>query len=414
MRVSTSMIYDKGIAAIQRQTAELLHTQQQVSSGRRILTPADDPIAAARALEIDQSKAINAQFRINQGYAEDNLRLMENRLVGIGDILLYAHERAVQAGSPILSENELGFIATDLRAHFEALLGFANARDANGEFVFAGYKAGTKPFEGGLGAVSYEGDQGVRTIQVSSSRFLPISFPGTELFAKTQPVGDHLVTANVGVRADGTANLGDGALSGGLAPGFPNDPADYDLMGRRLEIVFNGTDYDVYEYIPGVAGRQTVQEGLADLADLGDPLSPAYRGVSVVPSGTPQAGDRFEVFVASPDLFANLAVFIDALEQPGPSGMTGGAVEFATAQLDVALDNVLRVRARVGSQLVEVERLNDVGSDLDLQYAQTLSRLQDVDYAEAISRLTQQQTFLEAAQQSYLRVTGLSLFNFLT
>ncbi len=413
MRVSTNMIYEKGIATIQRQTAQLLHTQQQISSGRRILTPADDPIAAARALEINQSQAINAQFMTNQGYAEDNLRLMENRLVGIGDLLLHAHERATQAANPVLSENELGFIAADLRASYEALLGFANSQDANGEYVFSGYQAQTRPFEGGFGAVRYEGDQGVRTMQVSSGRFMPISAPGTEVFARTQPVGDQLISANVGRRADGTDNLGDGALSGGIAAVFPNAPSDYDLLGRRLEIEFNGTDYDVYEYIPGVSGRQTVQLGLADLADLGDPSSGVYRGVDIAASGTPQAGDRFEVFVASTDIFKNLAVFIDALENPGPSGMAGGAVDFATTHLDAAIDNMLRVRARIGSQLVEVERLANVGSDLDLQYASTLSRLQDVDFAEAISRLTLQQTYLEAAQASYLRVTGLSLFNFM-
>ncbi len=75
---------------------------------------------------------------------------------------------------------------------------------------------------------------------------------------------------------------------------------------------------------------------------------------------------------------------------------------------------MLTTRAQIGSQLVEVEQLGFIGSDLDLQYATTLSNLQDLDYNEAISRLTQQQTYLQAAQQSFLKTTGLSLFNYLS
>ncbi len=295
MRISTNMIFEKGVASMQLQSSRLLQTQQQVATGRRILTPADDPIGAARSLEVTQSKAVNAQFQINQGYAEDSLRFFENRLMGVGDLLQDIRERAVQAGNAALSPGELQFIGTELRARFDAVLGLANSRDASGEYLFAGYQANTAPFEGGLAAVNYVGDQGVRTMQVGASRFMPISFPGDQVFG---------------------------------------------------------------------------------------------------------------------DMFANLRDFIQALENP-PAGGVGDAVSAVLGNIDTALDNVLRVRAIVGSQLSEIDQLRTVGSDLDLQYSETLSRLQDLDFAEAISRLTQQQTFLEAAQQSFLRVSNLSLFNFL-
>ena len=69
MRVSSGMIFDAGVSSINRQTASLLHLQQQVSSGRRILSPSDDPVAAARALEVTQSSEVVAQFIKNQDYA---------------------------------------------------------------------------------------------------------------------------------------------------------------------------------------------------------------------------------------------------------------------------------------------------------------------------------------------------------
>ena len=118
------------------------------------------------------------------------------------------------------------------------------------------------------------------------------------------------------------------------------------------------------------------------------------------------------VFGAGSDsVFAVLGEFVQALESGSD---VSGAVSTALGGLDTSLDKVLTTRAQIGSQLVEVEQLGFIGSDLDLQYATTLSSLQDLDYNEAISRLTQQQTYLQAAQQSFMKTTGLSLFNYLS
>jgi flagellar hook-associated protein 3 FlgL len=396
MRVSTNMIYDRGVATMQRQTAELLRTQQQVSSGRRILTPADDPIGAARALETTQAQSINKQFVTNKGYAEDNLKLLESRLTGVGEVLQYFRERTVQAGNASLSPTELGFIATDLRAQYDALVALANSRDANNDYLFAGYKAQTLPFQGGFGAIDYVGDEGTRTIQVSSSRFMPVSFSGSDVFQRTRVPDESAITVS-----PASANTGSAALT----PGANSAP---DVPGARYIVEWSGGAYTAVRREPGVPDVPVVVTPVG-----APPTSIEIEGMNFSVSGAPDDGDRFEVFAASTDMFANLAMLIDAIERPGPVSVTAGAVAFGLTSLDAALDNTLRVRAQIGSQLVELDSLRSVAEDLDVQYAQTLSRLQDVDFAEAISRLTRQQTFLEAAQASFVRVTGLSLFNFI-
>ncbi len=295
MRISTSMIYDRSVAAIQQQSSALLQTSLQVATGRRILTPADDPIGSVRALGLTQARAINTQFTTNQGYATDALNLVEAQLTGVGDILQNVRVRVLEAGNAALSQADRGFIATELRAQFDALLAQANTRDASGEYVFAGYKSQSQAFSGSLdGGVSYGGDQGTRTMQVSSSRFMPLSVSGVQVF-------------------DG--------------------------------------------------------------------------------------------------VFETLATFVQALENPAAN--IPAAVSAALGGVDQGLEQVLSARAQVGSQLVELEQLGNIGGDLDLQYATTLSQVQDLNFEEAISRLTQQETLLQASQQAFLRVTSLSLFNFL-
>lgn len=397
MRISTSTIFARGLAGMQSQTAELFRAQQQISSGKRILTPADDPVAAARVLDVGQSKAINTQFTTNQGAAQDNLRLLEGRLTGAADVLQYARERAVQAGNASLAPSDLKAIATDIRAQYDGLLGIANSQDSNGEYLFAGYKSQVQPFEGNIAGVSYAGDQGVRTIQVSSSRSMPITQPGSDIFENTRTIDNTAISV---VAANG--NSSGVGLNVTFAP--PSSPVNPSFTGRRYDVSFNAGNFTVTERQPGGAQTSTVVPGPAPIT---------VNGLEIDVTGAVSNGDTFEVFVASKSVFKNVALFVDALERPGPANTADGAVAFALKNLDAGLDSVIRARTTVGSNLVEIENLQNIGADVDVQYSETISRLEDVDLAEAISRLTRNQTFLEAAQQSYLRITNLSLFNFL-
>ena len=116
-------------------------------------------------------------------------------------------------------------------------------------------------------------------------------------------------------------------------------------------------------------------------------------------------------------MFKTLSDMINLLETPvtDDASKTALATGMSTAQtnLSSALDNVLKVHASVGTRMKEVDTLNDSGSELDIQYKQQLSDLQGVDYAKVISDLTQQQTYLEATQKSFLKVQALSLFDYI-
>ncbi|MDR2209172.1 MAG: flagellar hook-associated protein FlgL [Azoarcus sp.] len=397
MRVSTNMIYDRGIGTIQQLWSSLLHAQQEIATGRRILTPADDPVAASRALDVNKSRVINAQYKTNLGTSTDNLRLLENKLMGVGDILQYMREGAVGAGNGILTQKELDFFVIDMRNQFDSLLSLANTKDVAGNFLFSGYKADVQPFQGAYGNISYEGDQGTRTIQVSSSRFMPVSLPGSDVFDNTRTMAGAI---NV---FPGSGNSAGASVTASFNP---SPPAEADI-GRRYEIVYNGPgSYEVFEYVPG-GGRGPLTPPVVS-------ASPnfSFNGIDVDASGLTVPGESAEIFIASKNVFENLALFIDTLENPGSSGVISGA-KFAIQNIDHALDTELRVRAQIGSQLVELEQLGSLNADMDIQYGDTLNRLEGCDYAEAISRLTRLQTNLEASQMSFMRVSGLSLFNYL-
>jgi flagellar hook-associated protein 3 FlgL len=314
MRISTNMIFDAGVGAINKQLASLLHVQQQIASGRRILTPADDPVAAARALEVQQAKDITSQYATNHVNARNALSLEEAQLTSVSDTFLRFKELVVQAGNPTLTQSNRQALATELRAHYDRLLGIANSTDGSGDHLFAGYKSADQPFSRTVsdliangGDIQYVGDDGQRRMQVSASRYIETSDAGSEIFMR----------------------IGDGA-----------------------------------------GGTQS--------------------------------------------MFRTIANLVQALEDPSNTGAAYTAsLTAANANFDRGLDNVLRVRAAVGSRLSEIDMLETSNNDLDLQYEQALSNLQDLDYAKATAELALRQTELEAAQKSFMSTSQLSLFNYL-
>ena len=115
MRISTGMIFDAGVSSINKQTSSLLHLQQQVASGRRILSPSDDPVAAARALEVTQSQDVTAQFKLNHNNANSALGLEEAQLSSASDLLARIRELAVQGANSTLGTDERSYIAGEMR-----------------------------------------------------------------------------------------------------------------------------------------------------------------------------------------------------------------------------------------------------------------------------------------------------------
>lgn len=402
MRISTNTIYDMGVAGMQQQTSDLIRTQQQVSSGRRILSPSDDPVASARVLEVTQSQSLNVQYDTNMGSATSSLGLEESILGSVGDLIQDVRTSTIQAANATLSDRDRASIAMELRGRYQELLGLANSTDGNGQYMFSGYKGVTKPFvETSLGNVTYQGDQGQRLIQISPSRQMAVSDSGASVFQQIKNGNGTIVSAAA------VANTGSGVID----PATVTNLADANLR-QTVTVTFNNppTTFNVTGTGTGNPVNVPYTSGSAI----------SYNGWTMNVTGAPQAGDTFTVKPSSNvDMFKTLGDLITQLETPIQGGGTGASAKLvnnintAIQNLDQSLQNVLTVQASVGSRMREVDSVKSTGEDLQLQYQQTISSLQDLDYAKAITDLTRQQSALEAAQMSFTRVQGLSLFNFM-
>lgn len=407
MRISTTMLYEQGVTGINQQFAELFKIQQQMATGRRVLTPSDDPIAAARALDVSQSKSVTEQFLTNNSQARGALELQESVLTQVTTLLQNARVLAVNAGDPVLSRANLDSLAGELEQIYNQVLSLANATDGNGQYLFSGFRSNTQPFaETAPGTVDYNGDQGQRMLQVSASRQLAVSTSGAAVFQQVRDGNGTFVTAA------GGSNAGTGIIS----PGTVVDPAAWAASSTSFTISFtSATTYDIVDDGPPPS---TTVSGASYTSGTAITVAGAQFNIS----GTPAAGDTFTVQASrtDQDIFRTLDELITALRtQGGGAGPVSGAaltnsLNTAFSNIDQALDNVLTVRATVGASLNEVDSHVTAAEDFALQHSTTLSELLDLDYAKAISDLAQKQAGLEAAQQSFVRIQGLSLFNFLS
>ena len=399
MRLSTNTIYEQSLASITMQQEILQKTQQQLSTGKRLLTPADDPIAAAQVLNISQSDSINTQYAQNRTNAQNNLELSDTILGGISDLIQNVRDTAVYAGNASLSPSDRAILADTVKSSLEELIGQANTTDSSGRYLFSGYQGTTKPFSQSPSGVQYAGDQGQRMVQVSASRQIALSNSGSDIFESFK--------SGNGVFATGpdASNKGNGVISSGTV-------VNPSLMtGQSYQIEFTSpTQYKVTNTTTStiVASSQEYVSGNAI----------SFDGLQLDISGTLPVGDKFTVSPSSnQSLFKTVEDLIAVLKAPvitpTDSARLSNGLSAALQGLDKGLDHVLINRASVGSRLQEVDSLQSIGSDLSQQYQQTLSQLQDIDFAKSISNLNQQQAYLEAAQKAFNKVSGLSLFNYM-
>jgi len=396
MRISTSQIYDTGTNGLLRNQFDLYKLQNQFSTGRRVVNPSDDPVAAAQSLITEQKMSVNQQFLDNQSNANTQLSELESLMASVGSALIDVKSRWVEAGNGSYSDSELQALALDIRGKYQQILGVANSTNASGQYRFSGYQADTQPFVDTGGTINYQGDSGVRQLQVEASRFMDVSYSGRDFFVNIPQGNGTFVTGA------GAGNTGSGVISNGSTQGV--------FSGSSYAISFtSATTYDLVE--TAADGTVTNTNGLT----YTDGGTITLGGAQVSISGTPAAGDSFTVDPSgTEDIFATLNSLISTLESGNSASADfKNAMLRIGASLDQAIQHTVDGRAVVGARMTELESLTSLGESLDVQYQSQISDLVDLDYTKAISDFSKNQLQLEAAQQSFMKVTQLTLFNFL-
>ena len=432
MRISTVQAFNNGINGLQSNYGNVSRTQEQISTGKKILTPADDPVASVKLLQLSQEEALNGQYNTGMTAAKNSLNTEEAMLTSVETVLTRIREIAVQAGNGTLDPTDRASLAKEVGQREDELMNLLNSKDASGKYLFSGSMGDTQPYvRNADGTYSYNGDEGQRSVQIASSTFVPISDSGKDAF-------ENNFNAN---RVDTTkvsTNTGTGRISLGLVTDktaydstFPasNPPVATDGVGIHF---LDDKKYVIYDLSnPPTAAQWAAYDPASPPAGQlkADSLSSTqessrfitYGGVKVQLDGAPATGDEFKITRDTANEKRSLLNVVSDLRKALENGdsSTEGVYQIrdsaavAISNLDTAFTQVDGVRGKVGARLNVIDSTSDFIANVTLVNKSVQSDLEDLDYPEALSRYALQNTVLQASQQSFVKIAQLSLFKYL-
>lgn len=529
MRISSLQIFDIANRNMSDLSGAITKTQEQISSGKRVLTPADDPVASTKILQLTEELSNVKQYSANINSARNSLSLTEASLNGVTDLIHRIQELAISAGNTAtLSKNEYAAFASEVDSRLQELMNLVNTKNANGDYIFAGFKSRQQPFTGdALSGFRYNGDEGQQKIKVANNTFIPATDSGKSAFvdvpSSTNTINTYVSPSN---KSDPPLKISVGRVvdqkiydefypedivitfnaDGNVVPQGKNFTATAKSTGRVLlnnqpytpgqEITVQGVAVKISgNPVSGVAAvpatqsfgaqlptgpfdfsasPQTIQirvgsitqslvldANITNTADLaanlndvanGNAARLASLGIRVdaqglhmdqginfsISSGSAAvdtvmglttstgsqsvdgvlaiAGDR--AFVDSSnrqDILTTLARFSETLKAYDGSAASRQAITGVVAStldnLNFAQTSVLNVVSTIGARVNTIDSTESQHLDTQVVGEKVLSDLSHLDYAEAATRLSQQSMVLEATQQSFIRVSQLTLFS---
>jgi len=423
MRISSSQYFTMNVETMSNQQASLANMYSQISSGKALQTAADNPLAAAQAVALTAQASTLAQYATNQSSATTSLQQEDSTLTSVTNVMQSIQSLVVNAGNGTLNDTDNSALATQLQGYRSTLMTLANTTDANGNYIFAGFQGGSKPFSdnaSGVGA-TYDGGPGQRQVQISDTRTINVADPGSAIF---QSVSSNESSP---VSSGSAANTGSGTI-GPVSVSDSSDPANSLIYTITFGTTTTGTppasvsSYSITSTDPSTTPPTVTAPTTPTPYTAGSNITVGSQTVAI--SGTPASGDKFSVSPANTgstsdtDIFTTLDSLVNALKQPADSASAQAtlqnALTTAGSKISNTYNNVLTTQTAVGGREQEVTATQTAMQTTSTQTANNLSDLVSVNLPSAISQYEMTQNSLQAAQQAFAQIQKMSLFNYLS
>jgi len=465
-RLGTANTYDNSLRNLQRRQTDLANLQENLTTGKRITSAADDPTGAAQA-----ERALNRIARIATDQraleAQKNaIAAAEGTLGDITNALQSIRELVVSAGNGTHSPAERTTIAGQISGLRDQILTLANAKDSNGSPLFAALGSALTPF---VGPQSVSPDYTFNGLpgQASSGPYeIPFALDGESAFMHV-PARDAVFNVNVTNPATGLIPTNRSLLTDNVAvvsqaevantaaltaiynvslpPGtaqddYPTYTVNFTTLDSTTVPGTTTVTYDIVatpdvNVVPGPSGPITLVTGATASYPTGGPANipiviPGAGGVNPALSfnikGTPPTTDKNgTVVVGSPavgdlitiapkrSVFSVIDTAITDIGKATNANAATQAVSQALHNIDISMARVSAVRGQAGDLLGRADRITDTNSKRTIEQEANRSRAEDLDMIKGVSDFQNQQTGYSAALQSYASIQKLSLFDFI-
>lgn len=265
MRISTQMMYEQNMRGITDSQSRWLSYGEQMSTGKRVNRPSDDPIAASQAIVLSQSQSQNSQFALARTFATQKVSLEDNVLAQVNSAISSVREKLVYASNGTLNDDDRLALATDIQGIRDQLMNLANTTDGNGRFIFAGYKTESAPFDSVTG--EYRGGAEAITQQVDTARNMAISHTGQQIFESITSNAEQLPGGGYG--ETNMFKILDSAVAALKTP-IENDPAAAAVQNQVIanaQIGIQNTENNILTVVADVGTKMNELEKLDTLGN---------------------------------------------------------------------------------------------------------------------------------------------------
>ncbi len=426
MKVSTKLFNEQQIRQFSSLNEDIQKLQDKISSGKNIVVASDDPVGSVNLSGYKTVKQQLDQYLKNVNSAQTRLSLVDTNLQNLSTIMIRANELLIQASSDVLGRSDREAIALEINEMKEELLSLANQQDANGSFIFSGYKSKEQPFQKNLnGEIKYHGDSGISSLSISETMIVETSVDGESLFQKVKDSSGLAVSMFTMLE-----NVSHSIRTASSAVHATN-------ANTHAEFEITNSDFGTWSFeITGHAGTATISVELTgeDPADIIKAINDANIGITASQSSTNPKKIKLDGSQQGIIEIKNLEIpYINhAQEVPtsfitfDPLDASGNKIghsqtlydnnQLTTSQLNNIADSQVHIanfRGKVGAKLNLLERQFENLNQRDLAIKKDLSDLEDADLAKLVTDLKSQLTGLQASQQAFVKISDLNLFNYL-
>ncbi|MBN28020.1 MAG: flagellar hook-associated protein 3 [Alteromonadaceae bacterium] len=408
MRISTGQLYDRSIRAVLDNQDDLSDVQQQLSTGKKLLRPSDDPVGSAQVIRLTEEIDLINQYNKNNNLLTNSIEQEETILGNVTDNIQRARQLMIQAGNGILDVDDRKAIAIEIGQIRDQIFDAMNSQSANGEYIFAGYQSATPAFSYNAGAsgnkYAFEGDEGLNEIRISNTFSLAMNNSGQTVFEDVYARLDSQITSSSGVASASTR-----------------------ISTQNEFDQFHSQNYD-----PVVAANNEFQISIsaADQVTITNVGTGAVVGTQPFISGEPfefkgqeftiegVVGDTVNYALQKPEkknIAETLNDFYNSLNDENISDQDyAQAISDALIGVDNSLTSIADSISLLGGKLNVAQSVFASNLDLEISNKTARANIEEVDYAEAVSELSKQEAALQAAQATFAKVTGLSLFDYIS
>jgi len=401
MRVSTAQFYFQNSQQLTDKQSGVNDQMKYLSSGKRVLTAKDDAVSYGTLAGYKDELMNIEKYKRNITQADNRNNLQETQLANAESLLQNLKTLFIQANNGTLSDADLDALAQLGEDSQRQLLDIANSKDETGGYIFAGYQIDIQPFAlQPDNSVNYLGDSGTREVQIAKNVMVATNQPGDLVFEQVEnSIGDF--SANYVTNTSGVS----------LTRAVIADPSNYDPI----------TNPPDYQFIFTAPNNLRVEDSLGAVVYPTAPYTPgqtvAFNGIEVQFNGNPLPGDVIDI---TPE--QNISVFdtvkaaIDWMKVgTSPADPVQHDVDYKEilTQLDSALNHITSRRTEAGIRLQLSENQKNNHMDAELNLSSGRSNIEDLDFAKAIADFDQSKVALQAAQQTFVQIKNLNLFNYI-